>query len=138
MWFLPRPTKTNPAIPTGSVPPDFVATAVTVCSSDPERTVAVDRRHHRYHVQENVGPVTGALLTSLSLPDQKLPADSQVACGANATYPPYVLLVDSRSQAIRPRLPQDSCGNPRPEVTAALSALELTIRRSYEVTVLDP
>lgn len=88
----------------------------------------------------------GAGVTSGSLPPGFRPRTA-LTCGLTgerklghrrrrftvSTTPPYLLLVDAGRWAVRPRLPEGPCGDPRAEVLAAIRGLALTETERYTV-----
>ncbi|MBQ1075438.1 hypothetical protein KBX06_20040 [Micromonospora sp. C31] len=64
-----------------------------------------------------------ALLAALHLPDDRTNVE---ACTLEMPWEPNLLLFDAQGRWIRPRLPMDICGKPRPEVPEAVRGLRLT------------
>ncbi|WP_433126713.1 hypothetical protein ACQPWW_28320 [Micromonospora sp. CA-240977] len=64
------------------------------------------------------------LLAALRLPDQESAGD--VACTLDMIVPPWLALLDERGRWLRPYLPTDTCGKPRPELRTALAELSTT------------
>lgn len=69
--------------------------------------------------------MTPDLAAAVALPDQEFTSDRS-ACPADYTTKPFLLLVDTRKRAVRPHLPEDPCGDLRPEVSTAISTLRVT------------
>ena len=117
--------------PTGSVPAGFTAKTVLVCRFDPTEATAGPDGQLLALVRVISAPVTDALLSALTLPDQAFPPNSHYACAAVARIPTYLLLVDGRNRAVRPVLPQDPCQDPRNEVDEAIKGLDVRQVDSY-------
>jgi hypothetical protein len=61
------------------------------------------------------------------LPDDFLGAEPVgTLCTADGYAPPKLVLLDARGRWVRPGIPRDSCGKPRPEFTAALEQVRWT------------
>ncbi|MGK5742389.1 hypothetical protein [Micromonospora sp. URMC 103] len=73
------------------------------------------------------------LAEALRLPDE---ARAAGPCTADMVVPPWLALLDERGRWLRPGIPRDGCGKPRPEVREALDRLRPTIvgtRRLAEI-----
>ncbi|MDG4756384.1 hypothetical protein [Micromonospora sp. WMMD710] len=105
----------------GRIDPAFTPVAVVLCGREirprpggGQEQVATERRADEI----------GALVDALRLPTQR--ADGEIACTLDMIVPPWLALLDERGRWLRPYLPTDVCGKPRPEVRAALDGLRLT------------
>jgi hypothetical protein len=110
---------------------DFTPTAVVICGREPQRRadggqdlVATERR------SDDVA----ALVTALRLQDD--PSDA-VMCTTEASVLPWLALIDADGRWMRPRIPVGVCGKPRPEVSEALAALQLTTVATRPVVELE-
>ncbi len=120
----------------GAVPADFGPATVLQCRENGETTTpSADGTNgtRLLTIVEETAPVTPALLSALSRPDQAFAPGAQGACPAVGWVRPFLLLVDDHQRAVRPRLPTDPCQLPRPELDRALSALTFTPVRTYTV-----
>ncbi|MEH0929378.1 hypothetical protein [Micromonospora sp. CPCC 205558] len=123
--MVPHPQTSSPAgkEPTaGRIDPTFTPVAAVICgrATRPGRQggheqVATERR------TEEIGP----LLTALRLPSEQA-GGKKVACTLDMVVPPWLALLDDRGRWLRPQLPTDACGKPRPEVIAALAGPQWT------------
>ncbi|WP_433114999.1 hypothetical protein [Micromonospora sp. CA-246542] len=106
----------------GRIDGNFVPSTAVLCGRDVvpkagggREQVATERR------ADDIGP----LVAALGLADQER-GRGEVACTADMLVPPWLALLDDRGRWLRPYLPTDACGKPRPEVRAALDGLRLT------------
>ena len=90
---------------TGAIPSDFVPVEVIHCRAENPRPV--NDTESAWTVVQLAGPVTEHLTDALALPDL---VDSDVDCPLQEAVHPFVLLVDAKQEAVRPRLPLDECG----------------------------
>ncbi|MFC7623461.1 hypothetical protein [Microlunatus sp. GCM10028923] len=87
-----------------------------------------------YRISQETGTLTTELVQRLRWPDSAPPTRPNAACDASARPILYLLLVDTTGRGYRPRIPLDWCGEPRPEVTQAVQAVEWRTTGTYEVT----
>ncbi|TDC42560.1 hypothetical protein [Micromonospora sp. KC213] len=95
----------------------FRPVAAAVCRAEPRQRptggsdlVAVEER------ADDVGRLVAALL----LPDDTSPVD---ACTAEMPFVPWLVLLDAQGRWVRPGVPTDPCGKPRPEFRTAYEQL---------------
>jgi len=85
-----------------------------------------------------VTPHTGvpgpALMAALRLPDRQ---QEDAVCQTSFPLPTYLILVDAEGRGMLPRLPRDSCDQPRKVVTTALTELDWAPGEPYQVTVSE-
>ncbi|WP_433535372.1 hypothetical protein ACQPZK_25475 [Micromonospora sp. CA-249363] len=106
----------------GRIDPAFTPVAAVLCGRDVvpgaaggREQVATERR------ADDIGP----LVAALGLADEKR-GSGEIACTLDMLVPPWLALLDDQGRWLRPYLPKDVCGKPRPEVRAALDGLRLT------------
>ncbi|WP_422736562.1 hypothetical protein ACN263_23920 [Micromonospora sp. WMMD729] len=106
----------------GRIDPTFTPVTAVLCGRDVvpgaaggREQVAVERR------ADDIGP----LVTALGLADEER-GRGEIRCTADMLVPPWLALLDEKGRWLRPHLPTDACGKPRPEVRAALDGLRLT------------
>ncbi|NBE80178.1 hypothetical protein [Micromonospora rubida] len=75
-----------------------------------------------------------ALVTALRLPDEPR---TEGPCTMEAVVFPWLALVDAGGRWVRPGLPVDRCGKPRPAVREALDALPLTTVATHPVAEIE-
>ncbi|RZT80668.1 hypothetical protein EV382_3926 [Micromonospora violae] len=113
------PTANEPTI--GRIDPAFTPVAALTCG----REVRPGRNGgHEQIATERRADEIAPLLAALRLPNEQ--ADGDTACTLDMVIPPWLALLDDRGRWLRPYLPTDSCGKPRPEVTAALAGPQWT------------
>ncbi|MFG1885259.1 hypothetical protein [Micromonospora sp. NPDC049102] len=117
----------------GRMDPDFVPLAAVLCGRNVvpgagggREQVATERR------ADDIGP----LVAALGLADQER-GPGEIACTADLLVPPWLALLDDKGRWLRPYLPMDACGKPRPEVRAAVDGLRLTTVDSRTVGVVE-
>jgi hypothetical protein len=95
----------------------FQPAAAVVCRSGPQRRpsggsdlVALEERAEE----------VAALVAALRLPDEK-PTDG--ACTMELQFVPWLALLDAQGRWVRPGVPVDGCGKPRPEFRTAYERL---------------
>ncbi|MCF0092235.1 hypothetical protein [Micromonospora sp. MH99] len=116
----PTPAGTEPKI--GRIDAAFVPVAAVLCGREVRPRAGGGREQV---ATERRADEIGALVTALRLPDQGR-GRGEVACTLDLLIPPWLALLDDRGRWLRPYLPTDSCGKPRPQVRAALDGLRLT------------
>lgn len=109
---------------------DFTPVAAVICQLETQQRP--DGGQDRVATERRADKVD-ALVTALRLPDEP-PTDGP--CTTKAVIPPWLALVDADGRWVRPGLPVDRCGKPRPEVRAALGALPLTTVATRKVAEL--
>lgn len=109
---------------------DFTPVAAVICELETQQRpdggqdgVATERRADK----------VDALVTALRLPDEPR---TEGPCTTEAVVFPWLALVDADGRWVRPDLPVDRCGKPRPEVREALGALPLTTVATRKVAEL--
>jgi hypothetical protein len=122
--------------PPGALPGDFAAVEVRRCtytmllapqSPAAPSPAAADRGWVWQSVQRSAGPLDD-LVRALRLPPPERDDSGDTVCPAVATAPVTLALVDAAGRAVLPAVPATACGQPLPEVTAALEALSWTTR----------
>ncbi|TDC85639.1 hypothetical protein E1193_02130 [Micromonospora sp. KC606] len=95
----------------------FQPVTAVVCRAGPQQRstggsdlVAVEERAHD----------VAALVAALRLPDDTSPVD---ACTLEMPFVPWLALLDTHGRWVRPGVPTDPCGKPRPEFRAAYEQL---------------
>lgn len=88
-------------------------------------------RAKQVRVEERALTLTEQQQATLRLPDTKL--EPNTACPAQAPIQLYVLARLDNHRAVRIRLPQNECGNPRPEVIATLTEARYEVVREFTV-----
>jgi hypothetical protein len=106
-------------LPEGTVPDGFTTAWVLRCN-DVVRPVPGEGRW-LFRVTERAGTGIDRLLAALSRPDEDSPRG--IACAGDGVGASPIALVDAAGRVVHPRLPQDACGNPQPQVRDALAAL---------------
>src|SRR6185312_2757711 len=106
----------------GRIDPAFVPVAAVLCGREVRPRAGGGREQV---ATERRADEIAALLAALRLPDQGR-GRGEFACTLDLLVPPWLALLDDRGRWLRPYLPTDSCGKPRPEVRAALDGLRLT------------
>jgi hypothetical protein len=106
-----------------SLPPlgaDFLPVAAVLCGTETQQrpgggsdVVRAERRAH---------DVT-ALVTALRLPDEPRAG----VCTAEMPFVPWVVLLDATGRWVRPGIPVNACGKPRPEVLDAYRNLHTEV-----------
>lgn len=86
-----------------------------------------------YTVRQQETRATASLLDALALPDTPRPSSGNVQCDANAEPIVYLLLVDASGKALKPHVPADWCGSPRPEVVNELQHASWRTTQTYHV-----
>lgn len=104
----------------------FTPVAVVVCGLG-----SLELRAGGSVVSERRSESVAALVTALRLPDQP-PAKGP--CPAIGLQTPWLALLDAQGRWVRPGVPLSSCGQPRPEVLAAVRDLPLTTVTAPKVT----
>jgi hypothetical protein len=99
---------------------DFAATAAIHCQLEPKQRA---RGGVDLVLTEGRATDLTVLLAALRLPDTAPTTD---ACTLEGPWVPNLLLLDGEGRWIRPGLPVDGCGRPRPEVQEAVRGLRLT------------
>jgi hypothetical protein len=105
----------------GPIDPAFTPVAAVICGREIRPG---PNGGHEQIATERLAKKIGPLLAALRLPSQQV--DGNVACTLDMVVPPWLVLVDERLRWLRPSLPTDSCGKPRPEVLAALAGPDWT------------
>ncbi|GAB3944072.1 hypothetical protein [Micromonospora vulcania] len=114
------PSGDDPTI--GRIDPAFTPVAAVLCGREIRRPPGGGQEET---ATERRAEEVGALVAALRLPNQP-PPGGEFACTADMVVPPWLALLDERGRWLRPYLPRDACGKPRPEVRAALDGLRLT------------
>jgi hypothetical protein len=110
---------------------DFAAVAAVVCAEKADRRA--DGTMLKVATESRANDVA-ALVKALRLPDEPL---ANVACQQdNRTVDEWLALLDKQERWVHPGLPRDGCGQPLPQVFAAIHSLKLTQVSSR--TIQDP
>ncbi|MET8364699.1 hypothetical protein ABZU53_14175 [Micromonospora sp. NPDC005194] len=116
----PTPAGVEPRV--GRIDPAFTPVAAVLCGRDVVPGAAGGREE--VATERRAGDI-GPLVAALGLADEER-GRGDIACTADMLVPPWLALLDDRGRWLRPYLPTDVCGKPRPEVRAALDGLRLT------------
>ncbi|MEV4214861.1 hypothetical protein [Micromonospora sp. NPDC049662] len=117
----------------GRIDPAFTPVAAVLCGRDIVRGAAGGREQV---ATERRADDIGEVVAALGLADEAR-GRGEVACTADMLVPPWLALLDDRGRWLRPYLPMDVCGKPRPEVRAALDGLRLTTVDSRTLGVVE-
>ncbi|CCH20901.1 hypothetical protein [Micromonospora lupini] len=117
----------------GRIAPAFVPVAAVLCGREVRPGAGGGREQV---ATERRADEIGALVAALRLSDQ-VRGRGEVACTADLVIPPWLALLDDQGRWLRPYVPTDVCGKPRPEVRAALDGLRLTTVDSRTVGLVE-
>ncbi|MGC4771072.1 hypothetical protein ACLQ25_19125 [Micromonospora sp. DT44] len=126
-----RPAGVEPRV--GRIDPAFTPVAAVLCGRDVVRGAAGGREQV---ATERRADEIGPLIAALGLADKE-PGRGENRCTLDMIVPPWLALLDDQGRWLRPYLPTDACGKPRPEVRAALDGLRLTTVDSRTLGVVE-
>ncbi|MET8086789.1 hypothetical protein [Micromonospora sp. NPDC005237] len=127
----PTPAGVEPRV--GRIDPAFTPVAAVLCGRDVVPGAAGGREE--VATERRAGDI-GPLVAALGLADEER-GRGDIACTADMLVPPWLALLDDKGRWLRPYLPTDVCGKPRPEVRAALDGLRPTTVDSRTVGLVE-
>lgn len=119
---------TKPATTAGVVPKDFIPHAALICSTTAKTEVAESGAE--VFTSRREGDF-GHIIDLLSQESDKPPLLSK--CIYDSAETPVILLLDQYGNGIRPFVPRDKCGGPKPEFSQEVEGLsEVSITSAYQ------